>query len=144
MRLKSLIAVLALTALGVASYAATTAAADCPKGLKATISRGKADEVVACYHNGTDKNVRVDKQVIGCGILALDVRDTTGKVIPPVPPPVPAAKTQYVVIAAGTTISISYDMNFFSPPLPAGTYRVQVRLPDWRSNELEYRVGKKK
>jgi hypothetical protein len=107
--------------------------------LEATLS---LHAIRALYRNGTDKEVKAIKQVIDNAVLALEVRDDAGKVVPPVPPPVPTPKNVMVVLAPGKEYSVSYGMNHFVPALAPGVYRVRVRLPDCKSNELVYVVGK--
>ena len=130
------LAVLPVSLLGL-SYGADEKSA----ALRVMLSLGKMGTVDAVYQNGSKDDVKEDKQVILNSILALEVRDGSGKVLPPVPPTV-LRNPEYVVIPAGKEISVSYNMDIFSPPLTPGTYSVRVRLPDWKSNELRYTVRK--
>jgi hypothetical protein len=109
-----------------------------PVGLDATLSSGKPGHVDVVFKNGTDREARIDKQIISTPILALDVLDAAGKVLPTIPPPIPAAVQEFVVIPPGKEITRSYTLNIFSPPLPPGTYRVRLALPEWRANELKH------
>jgi len=110
---------------------------------QATLARD-GDKIRAVYKNTTDREIKADSYYMKNSILALEVRDASGERILTVPPSVPPAKAEFVVIAAGKELSISYDITAnFSPRLSAGTYTVRLRLADdWTSNELPYVVGK--
>jgi hypothetical protein len=117
---------------------ATLPAADKPAGLVATLSTGKSGQIEVVFKNGTDREARIDKQIISTPILALDVLDAAGKVIPTIPPPIPAAVQEFVVVPPGKEITRSYELNVFSPPLPPGTYRVRLAVPEWKADELKH------
>jgi hypothetical protein len=120
----------------------TVSAEEQPGVLTATLSSGKMGSIHVVFRNGSDRDVRVNKQVIESSILALEVRDAAGKVIAPVPPPVPAGNPEFVIIPAGKAYSRSYELAVFSPPLAPGNYRVRVRLTEWKSNELQHALDK--
>ena len=61
----------------------------------------KPDLVHAVYHNGTDQEARIDRQVAENSILALVVVDLSGKRMPTLPPPVPLAERQEIAIPPG-------------------------------------------
>ncbi len=131
-----------LVLLGLASTEHACAAPAAAGKLTATVSPGKKKGTVRVeYRNGTGRAVRVNRQVIESGVLALEVLDGSGRVVPPVPPPVPSAKPEEVVIPAGEARSYSYTLNHFSPPLPPGRNRVRTRLKGWGSNAVVYVVG---
>jgi hypothetical protein len=115
-------------------------AADKPAGLVATLSSGKTGEVVVVFKNATDREARIDKQLLSTAILALNVLDAAGTQLPTIPPPIPAAVQEFVVIPPGKELSRSFGLNIFSPPLPPGTYTVRLAVPDWRADELKYVV----
>lgn len=133
---------IAATTLGV--LIGLAAAAPAPRDastLVATIQAGPREGSVEVeYRNNTGEAVTIDKQVLQSGILALDVLDSKGNVIPTVPPPIPSAKQEFVTIAAGSSHKQIYSLNHFSPPLPAGKYQVRVGVPGWKSSDFTYEV----
>jgi hypothetical protein len=110
--------------------------------LQATLSLVGKDEVQAVFHNGTNEPMKIGRQELESSILALEVRDSSGKVIAPMSPPVPSAKPEFITLAPGQKHPVTYQLDGFNPPLATGKYRVRVRLQEWQSNELVYPVGK--
>jgi tetratricopeptide (TPR) repeat protein len=109
--------------------------------LRVTLSLAKDGvSINAVFRNGSDRGVKLDRQALESNVLTLEVRDASGKVVPPVPPPVPVANPASVTIAAGKEVMMTYRLDCFDPPLKAGEYRVRVRLPDWSSNELVHKI----
>jgi hypothetical protein len=111
--------------------------------LHVTLSSGRADAIRAVYQNGTNQPAKINAQVIESSILTLEVHDAAGERVYTLPPPVPWAKTQYVVIQPGKDFAIDYTLNIFNPTLPPGTYRVGVKNTNsWTSNVIRVTVSK--
>ncbi len=112
--------------------------------LEATLALTDKPEVVHVkYHNGADLVAKIDKQAAENSVLALDIFDALGEKMPSIPPSVPWAERQEIVIPPGRDWDYEYDLHIFDPPARPGTYYVRVRLPGWESNRLQYKIGKK-
>jgi hypothetical protein len=109
--------------------------------LQATLSLGKDGKIDAVFRNGSNRQVKIDKQVIESSILGLEVRDASGRVLYTVSPPVPSARPEQITLPPGKEHAVSYRLEGFDPPLVAGKYRVRLRVPEWKSNELDFQVG---
>jgi hypothetical protein len=110
-------------------------------GLVAVVSPGSGpDTVVVEYRNGTAAEAVIGEQVLATNVLALEVTDGSGKRMPPVPPAVPWERDAGVRIPAGGSRRVEYSLQMFDPPLPAGRYRVRVRIDGWACEPLEYTV----
>ncbi len=73
--------------------------------------------------------------------LALEVLDSSGKVIPPVPSPVPPRDMRKYdrVLRPGESLRLAYQLRgMFRTGLPEGSYAVRMR--GISSNELRFRV----
>jgi hypothetical protein len=110
--------------------------------LRVTLSAGKKPlTVAATYYNGTDEDVKLDKQSLYTDALMLKVWNGAGERRHTVPPPVPWPKPEHVVIAPQKTLTVVYSLDVFSPPLSPGRYRIRVSLDGWTSSELQYTLS---
>jgi hypothetical protein len=119
--------------------------ADEPNGLTAVLSPGKEPNTVLVeYRNGTTKEVTTNSQVLTSGILALQVIDRTGRVVPPVPPPTPLKEDPGIRIPAGGVHRMEYPLNHFIPRLAPGRYRVRCRVTAFVSEPIEIEIVEQK
>ena len=101
-----------------------------------------AAELRCAIRNVSGSPVQVDTFSLGSAILSLAVFDASGKRIPTVPPPMPPhpdhADEFLKVLRPGQTITESYSLYMFSPPLKPGTYT--VRMSDIDSNKVIFKI----
>ena len=93
-------------------------------------------------NEGSDDEVlRMD--VLGVGILSLDVFDARGERIPTIPPPMPPTPEEMEnakeTLAPGESRRVEYSLHMFSPPLPVGTYTAKMR--DVPSNTVTFEIS---
>ena len=111
-----------------------------PSVLTAVVSPGKGTNIVVVeYRNGTSKEVTVNKQALLTISLALEVTDLKGRVIPPVPPPMPTKDDPGIPIPPGGVHRVEYRLSSFSPALE-GRFRVRTRLKGWVCEPKEIEV----
>jgi hypothetical protein len=129
--------------------AAASAASVESTGLTAVLSSDGAvfpssveGSLTVTIRNDGDQPATLRMDVIGSSILALDVFDAQGQRIPTIPPPMPLTPTQIEqtkeTLAPGQSRQVSTTLHMFSPPLPAGTYRVRMR--EMASNEASFTI----
>ncbi len=110
-------------------------------GLVAMVSPGpRLNTVTVEYRNDTHQEVTISRQVVESNVLALEVSDSSGRRMPPVPPSIPWSRDDGVRIPAGGIHRAEYSLEMFSPSLPPGRYRVRVQIKGWACEPLEYTV----
>lgn len=82
----------------------------------------------ATLHNDGPADTTVNRYVLNNSVLALEVRDADGHVLPPLPPsPPPSDLRRYdTLLRAGDSLSFGYEL-FYQAPIPSGNYTVGMR-----------------
>lgn len=110
-------------------------------GLVATVKASANPNTVEVeFQNGTSAAVNVERYTLESSVIVLEVIDSNGLVIPPVPPSIPPNDPEHVSIPPEGRRKLIYNLQHFSPPLLPGKYRVRVKLEGWISNYFEYEV----
>jgi hypothetical protein len=80
-------------------------------------------------HNAGPDALTLTRGSVDLAVLALEVRDANGQRVPTVPPPVPRPEdAEPIVLAPGETLERDFQLDVFSPSLPAGTYALHCRV----------------
>ena len=120
-----------LLACGQAAAPVLTLAAGAQPPLLATVTvSGMVASVL--LENRSAGVVVLPSQVLDSAPLLLEVRDAKGRVVPPLPPPVPTGEVR--AIASGDRATCSLSLDAFSPGLKPGDYTVRVRIDGVESN----------
>ena len=123
-------------------------AATAPSGMTAqmtlaaaTIPRDGAArlEVTVVNHGPGDQTLRLDvwhSPVLSVEVYALPAVTRVFTV----PPPVPRVNPPTLALHRGESRTFHWTLNVFSPPLPPGTYRVQLRDASFHAAPVEFTV----
>jgi len=136
-----------LTILGAVLLGCASPRVPQPNGLSGQLSSNQphvsrlADMgVSASIANHGPTNCTVNMWATENEILALEVLDPKGQVLPPVPPalPPPDVKRYERVLKPGESLKFTYTLDEYMVETPPGMYRVRLRrIP---SNELPFRI----
>lgn len=88
-------------------------------------------EIIAKLTNKNQDSILIEQvDLLKQPILALKVFDTSGTIMPTIPPATPSNEsgTVHRVIPPHQTYQIRYNLNIFSPPLPKGKYGVTMKM----------------
>lgn len=131
-----------------AATARTAAAPSGATGLVATLaveqSLVAADAelvVTVAIENRVTTPQELDMTVATAAVLLLEVRSSSGKPVPTIPPPTPPAQRAIVQLPPHGGRLVQHRLSVFSPPLPPGAYTVRVRGPGIASGTLDFRIA---
>jgi hypothetical protein len=88
---------------------------------------GSADEIRITIENVGQKPETLSLFALAVPQLALDVFDAQGRVVPPMPPPMPPEQMDTAQLAPGATRTFTLTLQAFSPPLAPGRYSARLR-----------------
>lgn len=101
---------------------------------------GSPPELSLVLENRGARPERVHRALLAIPQVTIEVL-REGQRVPPLPPPVPRPATDddFVTLAPGETLSQKMTLTAFSPPLPAGKYRVRAVAYPGTPAQLELR-----
>lgn len=99
------------------------------------IARLDEAEITAVVQNHGPTNAIVNTSILGNSILSVEVLNSRGELLPPIPPsiPPPDLKSYERILLPGESLKFSYHL-FYQVKTPSGRYTVRMR--DLPSNQI--------
>lgn len=111
--------------------------------LKDTIFQSSLDAYVeATILNRSNKPYTIKAAELQQAILAIQVLDAEGKLVPSIPPSVPLSEknSAYITIKPMEAFITTYDLHIFDPLLASGKYIVKMK--NMPSNQVSFEINK--
>lgn len=111
--------------------------------LKDSIFESSLDAYVeATILNRSKKSYTIKAASLQQAILAVQVLDAKGKLVPSIPPSVPLSEknSDYITIKPMEAFITTYDLHIFDPLLASGKYRIKMK--NMPSNQVAFEINK--
>lgn len=111
--------------------------------LKDTVFQSSLDAYVeATILNRSNNPYTIKAAELQQAILAIQVLDTKGKLVPSIPPSVPLSEknSAYITIKPMEAFITTYDLHIFDPLLASGKYIIKMK--NMPSNQVSFEINK--